>query len=83
MTFDVEACKFNIADSSLRVEFNDGVTGLTVSYYPPDAAGRFGASVYAEMDDEGCRSMFIEMSLADAYVLAMMLNEALGLEVKG
>ena len=71
-----------LADSSQRVEFSDGVTGLTVSYYPPDAAGRFGASVYVEMDDERCRSMFIEMSLADAYVLAMMLIKALGLKVR-
>lgn len=71
-----------LADSSLEVEFNDGVTGLTVSYYPPDAAGRFGASVYAEMDDDSCRNMFIELSLADMYMLARMLIKALGLEVR-
>jgi len=57
---------------------------LCVTFYPSNPDGGLPATFYAEMDDENMnRTLYTEFTVTDAYLLAMMLNKALGLEVKG
>lgn len=73
-----------LADRKISVVVGDDFTCLRVTFYPSDPDGGLPATFYADMDDENVsRTLFTEFTVSDAYLLAMMLNEALGLEVKG
>ena len=73
-----------LADRKIRAVVGDESTCLCVTFYPSDPDGGLPATFYAEMDDENVnRTLYTEFTVSDAYLLAMMLNEALGLEVKG
>lgn len=73
-----------LADRKIRAVVGDDSTCLSVTFYPSDPDGGLPATFYAEMDDTDVnRTLFTEFRVSDAYLLAMMLNEALGLEVKG
>lgn len=73
-----------LADRVIKAGVGDRTTNLELKFIPTDADGGMPACVYARMwEDDASRELFVEMTISDAYLLAMMLNEALGLEVKG
>ena len=66
----------------IRARVGDKTTNLELRFIPTDSDGGMPACVYACMWGDDSRELFIEMTISDAYLLAMMLNEALGLEVR-
>ena len=72
-----------LADMEIRAVVGDNSRCLCVTFYPSDPDGGLPATFYAEMDDKNVnRTLYTEFTVSDAYLLAMMLNKALGLEVK-
>ena len=72
-----------LCDDAIRVSVSDDTTYLTMSFLPGVPMCGLPACFYADMGliDES-KAYFVEMTISDAYLLAMMLNKALGLEVK-
>ena len=72
-----------LCDDAIRVSVSDDTTYLTMSFLPGVPMYGLPACFYADMGliDEG-KAYFVEMTIPDAFLLAMMLNKALGLEVK-
>ena len=72
-----------LCDDAIRVSVSDDTTYLTMSFHPGIPMYGLPACFYADMGliDEG-KAYFVEMTISDAYLLAMMLNQALGLEVR-
>lgn len=70
-----------LADRVIKAGAGDKTTNLELAYYPQGVGEP--ACVYASMwENNASRELFVEMTISDAYLLAMMLNEALGLEVR-
>lgn len=72
-----------LADRKIRAVVGDDSTCLCVTFYPSIPGSGLPATFYADMDDKNVnRTLYTEFTVTDAYLLAMMLNKALGLEVK-